>query len=138
MVSMLQRVARVLAVLGVLAVAPLADAARTGTYRCLVAVPSGGVAWLIHYNPNTVAQTVTRVRLWDSSGNFADTGAISFEIPANGADLVLPFDEGTGLVGDTFQVLVNWSQAQDKPAPLPRVDMFPDGTYTSTLRTPCP
>jgi hypothetical protein len=135
---MYPRIAGIFTLLCVVAVAPLADAARSGTYRCLVAVPLEGVAWIVHHNPNTIAQTVTRIRVWDSVGNFGDTGTISFQVPANGADFVFLFDESTGFVGDMFQVLVNWTQAQDKPAPLPRVDMLPDGSLTSSVRTPCP
>jgi hypothetical protein len=76
--------------------------------------------------------------MWNEAGDFFDTGTINVQIPANGNDVVLFLDGTTTTFVGSFQVLVNWSQAQDKPAPLPRMDMFPDGTYTSTLRTPCP
>jgi hypothetical protein len=104
-----------------------------------VTVPLEGFALIVHHNPNNIAQRVTRIRLWDSEGTLtADTGPISVAIPANGAEIILAFDEATGFVGDMFQALVNWTQGQDKAAPLPRVDMFPDGTLTSAVRTPCP
>jgi hypothetical protein len=118
----------------------LSDAARSGSYRCLFAVPEGGAAWVTHYNPNGNAQTITRVRVWDGSGTLVwDTGPFSAVIPANGTGIALVID-GTveGFVPDAFQVLVNWSQSLDKPGPLPRADMLPDGTFTSSVRTPCP
>ena len=50
------------------------------------------------------------------------------------------FWDGTadGFVGGRFQVVVNWTQSQDKAAPLPRVDMLPDGTLASAVRLSCP
>jgi hypothetical protein len=67
-----------------------------------------------------------------------DTGPIG-TVPANGTGIALVID-GTveGFVADAFQVIVNWSQSLDKPGPLPRADMFPDGTFASSVRTPCP
>jgi hypothetical protein len=103
-------------------------------------VPQGGVGWITHHNPTTISQKVTRVRVWNSAGEIAlDTGTIAFIIPANGSDVPLSID-GTveGFVGDAFQVLVNWSQTQDKAAPIPRTDMFPDGSFASAVRTSCP
>jgi hypothetical protein len=82
---------------------------------------------------------VTRVRAWTAAGGFLDTGTIAQEIPANGSDLVFFWDgTGDGFNGDGFQVVVNWTQSQDKAAPLPRVDMLPDGTLTSAVRQSCP
>jgi hypothetical protein len=54
--------------------------------------------------------------VWNAVGDFFDTGTIAFEIPANGSDVVWSLDGSEGDVG-SFQVLVNWSQAQDKAAP---------------------
>jgi len=131
------RVIRVLALLCAFAVVPLAEAARSGTYRCIVEVPQGGIGWILQYNPNPIPQTVTRVRAWNAAGGFLDTGPIDQVIPANGSDFVF-FWDGTADGGDGFQVLVNWTQSQDKAAPLPRADMLPDGTFASAVRTPCP
>ena len=137
--SMHARVVQVLALLCVFAVVPPAEAARRGTYRCILEVPQGGIGWILQYNPNSIPQTVTRIRAWDSTGGFLDTGTIAQEIPANGSDVVF-FWDGTadGFVGDGFQVVVDWTQSQDKPAPLPRADMLPDGTLASTVRQSCP
>ena len=79
MAAMLRTTALVtLAVLLVLAAVPSVDAARSGTYRCVVGVPEGGIAWIYHYNPTTVVQTVTRVRMWNELGDLFDTGTINF------------------------------------------------------------
>ena len=137
--SMYARVIRVLALLCVFAVVPLAEAARSGTYRCILEVPQGGIGWILQYNPNPIPQTVTRVRVWNAAGEFLDTGTIAQEIPANGSDFVF-FWDGTvdGFDGDGFQVVVNWTQSQDKAAPLSRADMLPDGTLASAVRVSCP
>jgi hypothetical protein len=91
-VSMHARVVRVLALLCVFAVVPLAEAARSGTYRCILEVPQGGIGWILQYNPNSILQTVTGIRAWDSTGGFLDTGTIAQEIPANGSDVVFFWD----------------------------------------------
>ncbi len=132
------RIVAIAVLLCALIAMPAAEAARSGTYRCLIAVPTDGVAWILHHNPNPIAQTVTRIRLWNAAGDAGDTGPITLEIPPNGSEIVLPFDGTVANETGVFQVLVSWTQAQDKAAPLPRTDLFPDGTFTSAVRTPCP
>lgn len=98
---------------------------------------------IVLFNPNaTGVQSITRIRLFDELGNLLlDQGFPpgTYTVPGRGstffAALYTNFAEG-------LQVLVNWSQAADALAPIPRLTLLlfdaTSGIYTSVSQSNCP
>jgi hypothetical protein len=111
-----------------------AQAATAGFYRCFVSQGSldDGQSSLLpiifHHNPNGVTQHIRRIRIFDSEGNqLADQRFAVGEktVPPRGSIQIAATTAPPG--GDTIQGLqfvVNWSQATDAGAPVPKVGLF--------------
>lgn len=109
----------------------LAHAASKGTYRCVGgAGPLSQVGdtgdhtltlFVEHYNPNTTAQTITKVLVKQADGTtFSNSGVVALPVAGRGATVPLQ-----GFVAPTnygnFQVIVSWTQTDEsRRAPVPQ------------------
>jgi hypothetical protein len=125
-----------------------AQAVTSGVYKCYV--PQGStsdfstilVPDITHYNPNaTGVQNITRTRVFDSMGVLIfDQAFPPGTVAANGRGSTHigvstpPFSEG-------LQIIVNWNQAADALAPIPRLILFlfdaSSGIFTSVSQSNC-
>ncbi len=123
-----------------------AHAVLGGNYRCTVSLDEDafGNLWfpiLEHYNPNPGAQSIRRIRVFDSTGTLVlDTGPIpagAVLVAGRGALAFVPPFPALGL----FQIVVSFSQAVDGQNPLARMDVLlvdSGGAFKSVARTHCP
>jgi hypothetical protein len=139
--------ALVIALLLVVGLAAEARAALSGLYTCvaLQGLAGGGTGILpiiIHYNPTNAAQSIRRVRVFDSAGalNF-DSGPIpagATVVPPRGS---FPIVIVTGAF-EGARYVINWSQSVNGAAPIPRLDLMlidPTLTFpTSVAQSNCP
>jgi hypothetical protein len=115
--------------------------ALSGSYRCTINVlyASNQFAILKQFNPTSHVQNIKRVRVYNSSGVLiVDTGSITVPVPPNGNT----YSTFVGSGGTDYQVVVNWNQSVDGPAPLARVEEWfyssTVGDFTSVSSRPCP
>src|SRR5436309_9696040 len=112
-----------------------AQGATAGSYKCFLPQGSfdGGQTYTLpviyHYNPNKTAQSIRRVRIFDSTGasvsdqSFPATGVGSIPVPPNGTiqigATIPPTPPTVDLASETvqgLQFIVNWSQGLDTAA----------------------
>lgn len=125
-----------------------AQAVTSGSYRCVALTGPGidGVTTVLpvvlHYNPNAVGvQSITRVRIFDSLGVLVfdePSPPGSFTVGGRGSTIVVAAEDIGFLEG--FQIIVNWRQAADALAPIPRLNLalFDGVKFTSVSQSNCP
>jgi hypothetical protein len=125
-----------------------AQAVTSGVYKCYVAQgPTSDpstflVPDITHYNPNaTGVQNITRIRIFDSIGVLIFDQAFSpgtFTVNGRGSDHAAVAATG---FAEGLQILVNWRQAADALAPIPKIVLllFDDtsGIFTSVSQSNC-
>ena len=129
-----------------------AQAVTSGVYKCYALQGSAdGITFTLpviwHYNPNaTGVQSITRLRIFDMFGailldeSYAPgTPAGTLEVNGRGS---LPITVAYSDFSEGIQVIVNWRQAVDAAAPIPRLTLLlfnnTSATYTSVSQTTCP
>jgi hypothetical protein len=127
-----------------------AQAVTSGVYKCygIQGFTDDSSTFVLpavtHYNPNaTGVQSITRIRVFNSQGGVLFDQAFppgTNTVNARGASpttmLMAPI-----VALERLQAIVNWRQAADALAPIPRLQLFlfntTSGIYTSVSQSAC-
>jgi hypothetical protein len=107
----------------VVGIATMADAATSGSYRCLGRSNSSFFLEVVHHNPNATVQNIKRIRIFDATGaQYIDSGPITQAVPGRGSFAFFAPAPASG--EDEILVIVNWAQGADVAAPTVRANHY--------------